>query len=237
MERLHFESIDSTNNYIKRNYESLNHLSWVTSEVQTEGKGRSSKSWYGDEDSLLCSILIKEQLPVEKNQMIPLLAAKSLHHVLSKYHQSIEIKWPNDLLIHSKKVAGILVESVVIENKFKAMIIGFGVNVNQIDFPDSIKDIATSLSIDDNYAFDINQILIELNKRFIKDYEIFKKNHIEVIHYCNDYLAYKNQTISYIENNKALQGKIEYVRNDGNLIVSRDNLHIPLISGEIALLK
>ncbi|PKK98038.1 MAG: biotin--[acetyl-CoA-carboxylase] ligase [Tenericutes bacterium HGW-Tenericutes-2] len=237
MERLHFESIDSTNNYIKRNYESLNHLSWVTSEVQTNGKGRSSKSWYGDEDSLLCSILIKEQLPVEKNQMIPLLAAKSLHHVLSKYHQSIEIKWPNDLLIHSKKVAGILVESVVIENEFKAVIIGFGVNVNQLDFPDSIKDIATSLSIDDIYALDINQILTELNKRFIKDYEIFKKNHIEVIHYCNDYLAYKNKTISYVEENKTLQGNIEYINNNGHLVVSRNKEFIPLISGEIALLK
>jgi len=237
MNRLHFESIDSTNTYIKKNYFVLEHLSWVTSTIQTDGKGRSSKFWFGDENSLLSSILIKEELPVELISMIPLLAAKSLHQVLSNYHRDIVIKWPNDLLIQGRKLAGILVESVVIDNEFKAVVVGFGVNLNQIVFPDHISDFSTSLSRETNQKYDINQILIKLNEQFIKDYEIFKKNHIEVIHYCNDYLAYKNKPISYLEENKTLQGNIEYINNSGNLVISRNKEFIPLISGEIALLK
>lgn len=237
MKRLHFESIDSTNQYIKKNYLSLDHLAWVTATTQKEGRGRSTKIWYGNQDSLLASILIKEELSVDLISIIPLLAAKSLHQVLSKYNQSIEIKWPNDLLIEGKKIAGILVESVIIDNEFNAIIIGFGVNINHRDFPDIIKDYSTSLALKTDQTYDINQILFELNQEFIKSYEIFKKNHLEVIHYCNDHLAYKHKTISYIENNQAFQAKIKYVRNDGNLIVSRDNLNIPLMSGEITLLK
>lgn len=237
MNRLHLKSIDSTNTYIKNNFSILKNLSWVTTDIQTKGRGRSSKSWYGDENSLLGSILIKEELPVELISMIPLLAAKSLHQVLLKYHQSIEIKWPNDLLIDHKKLAGILVESVVIDHQFKAIVIGFGINLNQIEFPDHIKSIATSLSRETNQTYEINQILKDLDSRFKKDYEIFKKNHIEVIHYCNDYLAYKNQKISYLNQNQTYQASVEYINNSGNLVVSNKNEHIPLISGEIALLK
>ena len=237
MERLHFKSIDSTNSYLKSNYQSINHLSWVTSTVQTKGKGRSSKVWYGDENSLLCSLLIKEELPIEKIQMLPLLAAQTIHQVLSTYQQSIEIKWPNDLLIHHRKIAGILLESIVFDNQFKALIIGFGININHNAFPDDIKDFSTSLYMETHQIYDLDQILNMLNQQFIKNYEIFKKNHMEMIHYCNDYLAFKHQAISYIEDNQTLQGKIEYLNNNGHLIVSKDNEQIPLISGNITLLK
>jgi BirA family transcriptional regulator, biotin operon repressor / biotin---[acetyl-CoA-carboxylase] ligase len=237
MERLHFETIDSTNSYLKKNYFNLNHLSWVTTSYQTEGRGRLNKIWYGDENSLLASILIKEELPLHLIQMIPLLAAKSLHQVLSKYHQSIHIKWPNDLLIDDQKIAGILVESITIGNKFEAFIIGFGVNLNDTFFPSEIKDYSTSLSKKTNRYYDINQMLIELNQQFLIDYELYKKNHIKVIHYVNNHLAYQGKVITYKEKNKTFHGVIEYINNDGNLVINRNNQFHIVSTGEIALLK
>ncbi|MDO9629075.1 MAG: biotin--[acetyl-CoA-carboxylase] ligase [Acholeplasmataceae bacterium] len=237
MKRIHFEQLDSTNSYIKKNYQDLEHLTWITSTNQTDGRGRSTKTWFGDQNSLLCSILIKESLSIELIPLIPLLAAKSLHQVLSKYHSNILIKWPNDLLIGCKKISGILVESISLSSSFEAVIIGFGINLNQVEFPSNLKYYSTSLSMETNQLYSLDQILHEINLEFINDFQIFKKNHLEVIHYCNKYLAYKNQMISYILNDDLHHAYVEYINHSGHLVV-RENGHLTALnSGEITLKK
>lgn len=233
----HFDTIDSTNKYLKSHYESIEDLSWVRASIQTQGRGRTSKTWFGDSNSLLASILIKNEINPNWIHLIPLLAAKSLHEVLSKYHKDILIKWPNDLLIHDLKIAGILVESVSISLDFKAIIIGFGINLNQQSFPSFLNGISTSLSIETNLSFDQSEILEQLNKQLLKDIKLFKKDSLEVIRYCNKYLAYKDQLISYLFDSKTCHAYIKEIDHNGNLIVSHNNQLIPLNSGEISFLK
>lgn len=237
MKIIHFETIDSTNNYIKKNYESIDHLSWVTASIQTSGKGRSSKTWYGDSNSLLASILIKNEINPNWIHLIPLLAAKSLHQVLFKYHQDILIKWPNDLLIHHKKIAGILVESISLSNDFKAIIIGFGINLNQKLFPSDLYGISTSLYKETNQTFDQREMLELLHNQITLDYEAFKKESLEVISYCNKYLAYKDQLISYLHDSKTHHAYVKEIDHNGHLIVMENDLLIPLNSGEITFTK
>jgi BirA family transcriptional regulator, biotin operon repressor / biotin---[acetyl-CoA-carboxylase] ligase len=193
--QIHLESVDSTNTYLKKNYQKIDHHTWLSADVQTAGKGRVSKTWFGNNDSLMCSLLLKTNLAYDQINLLPLLAAKSVHQVLSKYDLDIKIKWPNDLLIHNKKIAGILVESIIEDNQVSAIIIGFGVNINHQSFIPEIKDIATSLFLKTNQVYDKKIIYQELIKQFEMDYQTYQKNSQFVIDYCNHHHALKNQTI------------------------------------------
>src|SRR5690554_1474829 len=100
MKKITFNTIDSTNSYLKRNYQSFDHLTWVISDHQTNGKGRFSNQWFSSNDSLLCSVLLKDDMDINIIKRTPLLAAKSLHKTLLKYHNDVLIKWPNDLYLN-----------------------------------------------------------------------------------------------------------------------------------------
>ena len=61
MNRIHFESIDSTNTYLKKNYQKLEDMTFVSASLQTQGRGRNNRIWQADDKNLLCSILLKDQ--------------------------------------------------------------------------------------------------------------------------------------------------------------------------------
>lgn len=153
MKHIHFKEIDSTNSYLKKHYEELDHMTIVSADYQTKGRGQRDHIWYGDKDSLMFSILLKEGINDMDIKEMPFLAAGWLKDALSKYCDDITIKHPNDLMIHGKKVAGILVESIIMGNEVLAVVIGFGINVNQKKFPPELEGIATSLTIETNLSF------------------------------------------------------------------------------------
>jgi biotin-[acetyl-CoA-carboxylase] ligase BirA-like protein len=162
MKHIHFKEIDSTNSYLKKHYKELEHMTVVSADYQTKGRGQRDHVWYGDEDSLMFSILLKEGINDMDIKEMPFLAAKWLKDALSEHSQDITIKHPNDLMIHGKKVAGILVESIIMGDEVLAIVIGFGINVNQKKFPPELEGIATSLYIDTKDNKNINNLFNEI---------------------------------------------------------------------------
>jgi BirA family transcriptional regulator, biotin operon repressor / biotin---[acetyl-CoA-carboxylase] ligase len=237
MKKIYFESLDSTNTYLKKNYANLDHMTWVSTDYQTNGKGRTHKNWYGDRYSLMCSLLLKTDIDLKDIIKLPLLAAMSLHKVLSKYHSTIKIKWPNDLLINHLKLSGILVESVIESKKPLAIIIGFGVNINQQVFNENIKDIATSLYLETNQTYDKTTIFNQLINQFDKDYHAFKLDQKIVIEYCNLHLAFKDHMISFIDQQDMIKAKIIKIDHNGHLLVKTKTKTMSLYSGEVTILK
>ena len=119
----------------------------LIADEQLGGRGQLQKKWVANSgENILCSIAVK---PKKNNglQLLGLLKAVSIAEAMSKlnFTSQIEIKWPNDVLINGKKVAGILVETQYVANRAEKVIIGFGINVNQSDFTDELKESATSL--------------------------------------------------------------------------------------------
>ena len=98
MKVIKFKEINSTNAYLKDNYKSLDNLTFVVAEHQTEGRGRLGRCWV-DQDDLLFSILVKEN--IDKPTDYSLLIASTLLKVLNAYKP--QIKWPNDIMINNKK--------------------------------------------------------------------------------------------------------------------------------------
>ncbi|MDD4070220.1 MAG: biotin--[acetyl-CoA-carboxylase] ligase [Candidatus Izemoplasmatales bacterium] len=234
MNYIHLKSIDSTNTYLYKNYQDLEHMTIVSTDYQTKGKGRMSRIWYGNEKSIMCSILLKEHLNY-LGTILPLMVAKSLHQVLSIYHNNIKIKWPNDLLINGLKLSGILIKNIYQSNEILATIIGFGINVNQDNFDQEIKKIATSLYLETNNIFDKEELLKELVTQLDNDLKSITLNNQNIVDYCNNHSAITNKRIQFTQNNQTYIGIAEKINENGHLIVNVDNQIFEIDSSEILL--
>ena len=133
MKIVHLKEINSTNDYVKKNMSELKNLTAVYTDRQTSGRGRLERKWIDSgEDNLFLTIVIKPDTDDLKN--IPNLT-QYLSVVLSmvleeEYNLTPQIKWPNDVLINGKKIAGILAEGTTQGGKFLGMALGIGVNLN-----------------------------------------------------------------------------------------------------------
>ena len=121
----------------------------VGADHQTAGRGRYRRSW---EDApglnLLCSLVLRPTLSNDQPGLVPLAAGVALVDAVLPWVApvSARLKWPNDLLIENRKAAGILTEGQV-GTRDPFLVLGFGVNVNQVDFPSPLADRATSLAL------------------------------------------------------------------------------------------
>lgn len=237
MKIIKLETIDSTNSYLKREYMNRLDFTWVTSEIQTHGKGRMNNSWIGSKESLMCSTLLKHDISMKNLSLYPLLAAVSLHKVLFKFHHQIMIKWPNDLYLKDKKLAGILCESIIEANDVHAIIIGFGINLNQRGFTDELKDIATSLYLHTDQIYQKVAILCDLKKQLDIDLKAYKENPLFIIDYCNKYNYLKGLEISFLDNHIINVGQVRDINSNGQLNVSTKSGLISLNSGHITVCK
>jgi BirA family transcriptional regulator, biotin operon repressor / biotin---[acetyl-CoA-carboxylase] ligase len=157
-----FNSTKSTND-LARLYaaDSDNDGLVIFAEEQTEGKGRFSNQWFSAKfESILCSILLlTNEL---ESEILSIAVAVAVAETIGKTVKSkAQIKWPNDIILNDKKVAGILIEKAKIKKTDKDFcIIGIGINCHQkIDsFPLELRSIATSIDIENNSISDRNLI-------------------------------------------------------------------------------
>ena len=160
MKLIKLNAIDSTNEYIKLNksFFSKNSLA-VYSFNQTNGKGQRGKKWVSEPyKNTSISFYFRIEKPSEELLLkTNLFTALSVLEILKSYDiPKLKIKWPNDIMSGNKKIAGILIETSIIKNKIKDIIIGIGLNVNQIDF-DQMKH-ATSMKIIKKKNFNLQDI-------------------------------------------------------------------------------
>lgn len=144
----------------------------LISDAQTEGRGQFERAWTATAyQNIFCSIAL---VPKRKKgiQLIGLVVAVAIAESIQEVYPDLnpEIKWPNDVILNGKKVAGILVETQFIGAELEKMVIGFGVNVNQTEFLDDLVSKATSLEIELNQKTNrellLAKILVNLNQIF-----------------------------------------------------------------------
>jgi BirA family biotin operon repressor/biotin-[acetyl-CoA-carboxylase] ligase len=121
---------------------------WVAEE-QTAGRGRQGRIWLSPRgENLLFSVLVRVSCPPSRLPPIALLAGLAVRDAVATAAPATEpkIKWPNDVLVGGKKLAGILVEAVTAGSRVLAVVIGVGINVHTRDFPEELADRATSVA-------------------------------------------------------------------------------------------
>ncbi len=237
MKMIHFDNIDSTNTYLKKNYHHLEDFQVISATHQTEGKGRLGNAWIDDGQSALFSILIKRKINIGIAPQISLIAVTATHQILSSYVNNILIKWPNDLLINNKKVAGILTESIIIDGKVSAIIVGIGVNVNNIEFSSSINQSATSIFIETLKELSISFIIEEISRKFEQEFILLEQGKSNFLSYFKKHSSILGKKISFIQDGIKCYATALDIKENGNLIVESSNGIIELNSGEIHLEK
>jgi BirA family biotin operon repressor/biotin-[acetyl-CoA-carboxylase] ligase len=160
---LHFSSLPSTNRYLKGlaavgETEGL----IVLADEQTKGVGRFDRSWYSPQGGLYFSLLLRPMtITANQTQLITLTTGLALAKVFQNaLGLEAVLKWPNDLLISTRKVAGILVESTFIGNDIEYTVIGIGINANNRveDFPAPLQSRITTLQEHLNRKVDLPRI-------------------------------------------------------------------------------
>lgn len=174
---IQLEEVDSTNSYGKKHIDEFGDKTAIIAKKQTSGRGRLNRSWVDlGEENLFLSIILK---PSETfNEIYPNLTqylSVTLCKVIESYGIQTQIKWPNDVLIDGKKIAGILSETVMQGQKLKGIVLGVGVNLNsnQKKINAIPNKIATSLNIETQKAIDLKEFLNKLLTEFFEHYDEF----------------------------------------------------------------
>ena len=192
MKEIRLEETDSTNNYAKLNLDNLADKTVIHALRQTSGRGRLNRKWVDlGIGNLFMSVVLKpDDKFKEAFANLTQYLSVCLCKVLESYNIEPQIKWPNDVLINGKKIAGILSESVIQSSgKTKGLILGIGVNLNaQADDIKSIPDkIATALNLEIGKNIDVDTFRNELLKEFFSNYNEFIEQGFEYIKH--DYIS------------------------------------------------
>lgn len=218
------ETLDSTNNYAANLLErgELSHGTVIMSGQQTAGRGQRGTTWIADpyKNLIFTCFLDYDNLSVENQQAITHLVSLSLVGLLREKQIDAQIKWPNDIYIGGRKIAGILIENQLERNRCKSSIVGIGMNVNQTEFQGFQ---ATSLKLETGNEHSIDGIALSLSAQLQQYYDILQRHGIETLK--NQYLEklwLKDVTASYEDAGGVFEGKITGIDVYGRLILERD---------------
>ncbi len=143
-----FSETDSTNTQCRKlAVEGWPEGTLVVSEYQRAGKGRRGRAWVSPAGTgIWMSLLLRPELPPQKVSMVTLIAAMAVEKgIRLETGLDSQIKWPNDLVIGQKKICGILTEMQTQKEAAEHVVVGMGINANIREFPEEVRDSATSL--------------------------------------------------------------------------------------------
>lgn len=230
-----FDSIDSTNKYLKSKINEKNYGTIVISNEQTNGYGKNDRQFISNKDTgIYMSILINPNCLIEESLKITILTSVAvLSAIKSVYNLDVKLKWVNDIILNDLKVGGILCESQINLNNniIDNMIVGIGINVKEFDFPPSLKNIATSIENNTNIKISRNELISEIIN-FFDLYFIDNKNYLN-LYKENSYVLGKDITV--IQNDRQFFAKAIDIEDNGALIVQDQEKIIKLISSDISI--
>lgn len=223
MKIIKLNAIDSTSSFLKElsKNSSLENFTVVVAKEQTKGRGQQANAWASEpHKNLTTSVFIKDfNLNISHQKYLNFAISLAIFDLLStKQIKHLAIKWPNDIMSANKKICGILVENNIRSNKINSTLVGIGLNVNQVIFPDFLKNVA-SLKAITNKDYDIDLLLFELIEKLKERIHLLrlkKYNQLE-----DDYLKvlYKKNIPTMFKDSKDVLflGKIIGISSSGKL--------------------
>ena len=223
---LFLTEVESTNTYAMEMLRNVNIIEGtvIHTDNQTKGKGQRGASWISETGTnITASVILKPQfLNAEKSFYLSKIAALAVYDVLAdilpQSQYGIKIKWPNDILVDKKKIAGILIENTYQNSSIPFSIIGIGINVNQTAF-DALGSLATSLKTlinkDVDRVYVLGVLCSKLEKWYFKLKET-KFSEIDLAYY--ERLFGLNQQLRFLnKDNHEFMAEIKDVNINGKL--------------------
>ena len=233
-----FQELTSTMDLAREYAESkIDEGTVVIAESQTSSRGRLGRTWVSKPGNLYLSVVFyPNQITLPLIGIVAALAVKK--SIFKITGTSPDIKWPNDILIHGRKVAGILVESVMMADQIKYAIVGIGTNIAlNLEELGELGSVATSLNLALGYEVSRENLFRTLLQELDSLYLDIKKG-ISPIPEWRESLSTLSKKVSVAHGGSKTEGVAEDVDNLGNLIVRTDSGNlVTLTSGDVTLEK
>ena len=243
---LYYDVTDSTNLRIKQaGDEGAPHGTLAVADRQTAGRGRRGRTWESPAgSSIYMSILLRPEISPNKASMLTLVMALSVVEGIRECVGSgedipgIQIKWPNDIIINGKKLAGILTEMSSQIDYINHVTVGVGINVNMTEFPEEIADTATSLRLECGHTVKRASLIAAVMERLEENYEIFLETEdlSGLLDRYNALLVNCDRDVQIIGAKETYQAHAIGIDHTGELIVRREDGSIEKINaGEVSV--
>lgn len=238
-----FQETTSTNDVVdKLARDQVKEGAVVFAETQTRGRGRLGRRWISPPGKgLWFSVLLRPNLPPESATQLTIAAATALARAIrSQTELRPEIKWPNDILIRGRKVAGVLTELSAELDRIRYVILGIGVDVNQgaDEFPTELRSIATSLRIERGQALDRPALAAAVLHDLDHDYHRVLRGEFEAVaSEWEDHCTTLGQDVCIQVGHRQLRGRAESLDGTGALLLRTHHGHLERVTGGDVTLK
>jgi BirA family biotin operon repressor/biotin-[acetyl-CoA-carboxylase] ligase len=221
----YFDTIESTNLYAKK--ENPEDDTLIVAGYQVSGKGRLDRKWDAEKHKNITVSLVKS-FDISGIHLVNFYTSYTLFKTLKEIIQHTEkihgipltLKWPNDIMLEGRKLSGILSELLDFNQDPKKFIIGIGVNVNQITFPEELSGKATSLKLVYGCDFEAGEIITSFVKNFYESLPLLSRPDVlmELWRLNTDSI---NKTVRFRMNagQEETEGKILNIQDDGGIII------------------
>jgi BirA family biotin operon repressor/biotin-[acetyl-CoA-carboxylase] ligase len=227
-----FSSLDSTQDVARKfAYRGASEGAVFLAEEQRRGRGRLGRSWVSPSGGLWFSVLLRPSLEPKSIPFLSLLGGLAVVEAISLLQLKSQIKWPNDVLIGGKKLAGVLVEGESELDRVHFVIIGIGINCNnKLPHLPSVTSLKKEVGREVERAFFLAQVLNRLEKNYLSFLSGEKRRLIEEI---NKHLAFKNENVCIKSGEKIFKGKLRGIGEEGELVILTSRGERYFNSGEI----
>lgn len=237
----YYSLIDSTNNKAKKlAEEGAAHGTLVIADEQNGGRGRRGRSWETPpKSSIAMTLIVRPDLPPEKASMLTLVMGMAVASACrSLLDLPAGIKWPNDVVLDGKKICGILTEMSAEMDGIHYLVIGTGINVNMNEFPEQIRQTATSLSLEAGHPVNRAEVICRCMKYFEQYYETFmERQDLSALREAyNGMLVNMDREVRVLEPGNTYSGISRGINDRGELLVEREDHTVERVfAGEVSV--
>lgn len=237
----YFDSINSTQNQaMKMTSDSKNNGAIIIAQKQTGGKGRLGRRWISPKGGIWLSVILYPEFDISVVTLFPIASALALSNALEKcFDIKPELKWPNDITIKGKKVAGILVDASLESNKIENIVLGVGINfdVNIKEIEKDLKNTPNFYGVSSLRKFKKDTTPVHLLQTFLVELEkIFELLNLgqtkKIIKEWTKRSSTIGKNVELTTKEGKISGKAIKIEDDGALVIS-DKKNIRVIAGDI----
>ncbi len=214
----YFNTIDTTQNFAMKIASKKNENgSVIISKKQTGGRGRMKRKWKSPVGGIWMSVIIHPEFDITYTTLIPIATSLALCIAIEKTLKiNTKLKWPNDITLKGKKVAGVLTDASIISNQIESMVLGIGINfkINPNELENSVTTLVKK-----------NESMVPLIKQFLYELENVLKliNSAQIKKIRNEWTKRSStigKNISIVTNDGHIRGRALKIDNDGGLVIS-----------------
>ncbi|SRR5712692_1487081 len=205
----------------------------VVSEVQTQGRGRSGRTWESPKGGLWFSLIIRPKIPIDRISLLQFWVANALRKGIEEvYGVQSEVKWPNDIVVDWKKLAGILIETKISGPELVYTIVGIGVNVNLT--AEELPTGATSIFLVRKKRLSLEKTLSSILTVLERHYETLRDESAVVDDWW-EHCAHRMKPVIVETRSDKIRGKCVGVNPDGSIIIQTEQGNVTVPDGTLRL--